>query len=66
MTLAVWGGSTRMRPAVRPPLRHRLPCLPLAGAKHEYKVQATGGPLSVTLVWADYPALPSGGQGTTG
>lgn len=54
-----------MRSAVRPPLRHRLPCLPLAGAKHEYKVQATGGPLSVTLVWADYPALPSGGQGAT-
>jgi hypothetical protein len=29
------------------------------GTKHEYKVQATGGPLSVTLVWNDYPAPPA-------
>ena len=33
----------------------------LAGAKHVYKVQALGGPLAVTLVWTDFPALASGG-----
>lgn len=33
----------------------------LAGAEHVYKVQALGGPLSVTLVWTDFPALASGG-----
>lgn len=29
--------------------------------KHEYKVQAVGGPLAITLVWTDHPALAFGG-----
>ena len=30
------------------------------GDTHEYCVRANGGPLTITLVWTDYPALPSG------
>ncbi|KAL6772119.1 hypothetical protein ACKKBG_A28990 [Auxenochlorella protothecoides x Auxenochlorella symbiontica] len=29
------------------------------GDTHRYCVRSTGGPLTVTLVWTDYPALPS-------
>lgn len=29
------------------------------GEAHQYCLRATGGPLTVTLVWHDYPAAPS-------
>ena len=31
-----------------------------ADDSHEFCVKANGGPLTITLVWADYPASPSG------
>ena len=38
-----------------------LPCRPHAtGETHSYCIRANGGPLSITLVWTDYPASPMG------
>ncbi|PSC76615.1 Serine protease ABC transporter B family tagA isoform A [Micractinium conductrix] len=60
----VWlGNSVYLAGNANSPQLQVLDAVPInQGESHEYCIRANGGPLSITLVWADFPGDVAGGK----